>query len=88
MKVAIPQYVTELLPKYIDVCIASALAGHESLCLELTNVPVDDRGIAVHPGFIARGETIEMNDGYVVTDAAYAESNWLVETRRRVPSWL
>lgn len=80
----LPQYLTELVTRYLDVCLTSANAGIEFLCLELANTVLDQPAgtTVIHPGFIARGETVELMDGIVVRDFVYAEHDWTVRGHR------
>jgi hypothetical protein len=74
-------YLLTAIQRYLDVCVANANAGIEFMCLELTQNHLG----GVSPGFIARGETIELWDGIIVPDYVYAETDWVASEGRYPP---
>jgi hypothetical protein len=71
-------YLLEAIQRYLDVCVAQANTGTEFLCLELTR----NHFGGVSPGFIGRGETVELWDGIMLPDYVYAEYDWVAGENR------
>lgn len=61
-------YISELVTRYLDVCVSSAQAGTEFLAVEIANY----NGVPA-VAFIARGETVQFRNGDIKTDHAFAE---------------